>query len=538
MSAQNIQALPQGTVLQGAKGKQYRIEKILGHGAFGITYLAETTEETPELGEVTIRVAIKEFFMHEFNTRDGSGSLMATSQQGPIEKYKNDFRKEANNLARINNANIVKVHEVISQNNTYYIVMQFIDGESLDEYITSKGHLSEYEALEMTCMVAKAMAYLHNQKMLHLDLKPKNIMLDKEGKPYIIDFGLSKQYDESGEPESSTTIGMGTPGYAPTEQIDRDGKTFHPTIDIYALGATFYKMLTGKTPPAATTILNRPETLTNNLKNYGVSPAIARIVENAMEPRYSERIQTMHEFVRQLNKQLELRGAEVSEVEENTTIDMTVAAPKPEPKQQTSKPAPAPTPAPAPKPETPKPTTPPPAAPKPAKPAEATAKNKSKWPYFAIGGVAVVALIVVAIMMFGSNITSVSDAQLNSVRYNNLVAQCDNLINSGTEESLILAKNIILDSLAPLESAYKQEMPDTYNAISRLSGQRLKKAAPLAQQIAAKGREKAGEYKDALELDEHYPELKEEALKYYETAIQLDESNTDIVKEYNELKNL
>ncbi|MBQ7280436.1 MAG: serine/threonine protein kinase [Bacteroidales bacterium] len=534
MSENNIQALPQGTILKGAKGKKYTIKRVLGNGAFGITYLAETSEMTQELGEVMVYVAIKEFFMHEFNSRDESGSLIETSQQGPIEKYKNDFRKEAHNLARINHPNIVRVHEVISLNNTYYIVMQFINGESLDDYISSKGHLSEYEALDKTCVVAKALAYLHDQKMLHLDLKPKNIMLDKGGKIYIIDFGLSKQYDESGEPESSTTIGMGTPGYAPTEQIDRDGKTFQPTIDVYALGATFYKMLTGKTPPVATTILNKPETLTNNLRTNGVSPAIAHIVENAMNPKYSERIQNMNEFVSQLNKQLELRGADVSEVEENTTVDLSLTSAKNKPTQPQGKNA---TPENTPQ----KPVTPTPGASVTSDTTtnnnKTTSKKQSNIVYYIIGVIAVVAMVASFIFLRPTS-TVVSDAVLNVGRYNGLVAQCEKLIEQGQAEDLIFAKNLIIDSLSPLEAAYKQDMPETYNAVSRLSGQRMKKAAPLAIEWAAKGREKAGEYKDALELDEHYPELKTEALKYYETAIELDESNVEIANEYNELKNL
>lgn len=93
---------------------------------------------------------------------------------------------------------------------------------------------------------------MHSNKMLHLDLKPKNIMLDKDGKSYLIDFGLSKQYTETGEPESSTKVGAGTPGHAPIEQANyREGKGFPVTMDIYALGATMFKMLTGQRPPGS-----------------------------------------------------------------------------------------------------------------------------------------------------------------------------------------------------------------------------------------------------------------------------------------------
>jgi len=134
--------------------------------------------------------------------------------------------------------------------------------------------------------------------MLHLDIKPKNIMLDKNNKPYLIDFGLSKQYDENGEPETSTSIGLGTPGYAPTEQASykQDG-TFPATLDVYALGATLYKMLTGNTPPDASYVLNNGLPALPNEVSKKVSDAITK----AMQPRKAERFQSVSEFLSSLS---------------------------------------------------------------------------------------------------------------------------------------------------------------------------------------------------------------------------------------------
>ena len=157
----------------------------------------------------------------------------------------------------------------------------------------------EREAAEAPALPpkAEALAYMHSHNIIHLDLKPKNIMRDKAGNLLLIDFGLSKQYDEKGEPESSTSIGLGTPGYAPIEQANfkQDG-TIPVTLDIYALGATLFKMLTGQTPPEASTILNDgfPTLL---LQQAGVSAATIAVVEKAMSPMRKQRFQSMNEML-------------------------------------------------------------------------------------------------------------------------------------------------------------------------------------------------------------------------------------------------
>ena len=205
--------------------------------------------------------------------------------------------REAENLAKLHHKNIVQVVDVFDENNTTYYVMKHIDGNTLDQYILSKGRLKEHEALTSISTVGEALAYMHSHNIIHLDLKPKNIMRDKAGNLLLIDFGLSKQYDEKGEPESSTSIGLGTPGYAPIEQANfkQDG-TIPVTLDIYALGATLFKMLTGQTPPEASTILNDgfPTLL---LQQAGVSAATIAVVEKAMSPMRKQRFQSMNEML-------------------------------------------------------------------------------------------------------------------------------------------------------------------------------------------------------------------------------------------------
>ena len=286
--------LKNGTLLQGGK---YKIEKKLGQGSFGITYLAiiqiigvfgATQTET--------KVAVKEFFMKDINGRNGK-IVTTGNKDGIFQNYKNRFIKEAKTLNSLKHPNIVRVIDLFEENNTVYYVMDYLDGGSLDMFISNKGTLSPYYTSSLFFQVSDALIYMHQHKMLHLDLKPSNIMLDSNGKAVIIDFGLTKHFSDTGEPESSTTVGTGTPGYAPIEQSNykpelSDG--FPATIDVYALGATLFKMLSGKRPPNASDILNEgfPK---KELLNVPID--LVDIIELAMMPKKKQRIQNIEEFV-------------------------------------------------------------------------------------------------------------------------------------------------------------------------------------------------------------------------------------------------
>ena len=141
--------------------------------------------------------------------------------------------------------------------------------------------------------------------MLHLDVKPANVMMADEKTAILIDFGLSKQYDQNGQPESSTTVGSGTPGYAPIEQANhREGKDFPVQMDVYALGATMLKMLTGQRPPEASDILNFgfPK---KELKQKHVPQPIIGVVEKAMKPQRNLRFQTMEQMMTALDEAMD-----------------------------------------------------------------------------------------------------------------------------------------------------------------------------------------------------------------------------------------
>ena len=234
--AKYINTLSQGATLQG-KSYSYCLEKVLGQGGFGITYLASVKMQGA-LGSIDakVKVAVKEFFMKEINGREGT-TVTSGSKGGLFADYRKKFIREATNLSKLQHPNIIKVLECFEANNTVYYTMEYLDGGSLDELINKKQGLPEAEAIKYIRQIAEALSYMHEHKVLHLDLKPGNIMLNN-GNAVLIDFGLSKQYDASGNPESSTTVGAGTPGYAPIEQSSyRDGNGFPVTMDIFTLSA-------------------------------------------------------------------------------------------------------------------------------------------------------------------------------------------------------------------------------------------------------------------------------------------------------------
>lgn len=285
-----------GTVIHGTHN-DYRIERVLGQGSFGITYVANVRLKG-RLGaiESTAMVAIKEFFLRDVSSRNGL-RVFSVSDSALCSDYRRDFLREAQNLSRLDNDHIVKVLETIEENDTVYYVMEYLSGGNLDQHILSHGKLSCREALDIAIQIGEALKCMHAQHMLHLDLKPLNVMRGEDGHIVLIDFGLSKCFGADGQPESSTRIGQGTTGYAPIEQHSfKKADGFMPTLDIYALGATLFKMLTGSVPPEASVVLNEGLPV-DELSSAGVPPAVIALVERAMQPLRRMRHQTVGEFV-------------------------------------------------------------------------------------------------------------------------------------------------------------------------------------------------------------------------------------------------
>lgn len=305
-----MDTLPIGTLLRG-KSYSYQIQKKLGQGSFGITYLA-SVQMAGALGSIdaNVKVAIKEFFMRDINGRSDA-TVTSGSKGGIYDDYKRKFTREALNLSKLQHPNIIKVIESFEANNTVYYVMEYISGGSLDDYIANSNGLEEAEAIKIVKQIGSALSFMHSQGMLHLDLKPSNIMLKDTGDVVLIDFGLSKQYDEKGEPESSTKVGAGTPGYAPIEQANyREGKGFPITMDIYALGGTMFKMLTGIRPPEASDILNDGFPL-YELQEHHVSERISASIAKAMAPTKKDRYNSVRSFIESFEEEVTIVDVDV-----------------------------------------------------------------------------------------------------------------------------------------------------------------------------------------------------------------------------------
>lgn len=290
-----MQQLKANTTLQGGK---YRIERALGQGGFGNTYVGYNTEF-----EETI--AIKEFFMKGVTERDDTTCAVSVSNAdniGQFEEQREKFKKEARRLRKLKNAHIVKVHDLFEENGTAYYVMDYIDGESLAEKMEKNGMpFPETEVRNILSQILEALKEVHQNEIWHLDLKPGNIMIDKSDNAYLIDFGASKQIRANGNMTTSTALCY-TPGYAPNEQIGQMYDRFGPWTDIYALGATIYNLLTNKKPPMVIDIEEDEEDAFDF--PISISENMRKMVVWMMQPKRKARPQSVEEVLNLIDNPL------------------------------------------------------------------------------------------------------------------------------------------------------------------------------------------------------------------------------------------
>ena len=283
-----MQHLQPKTTLQGGK---YRIERVLGQGGFGITYLATQLS-------LQRQVAVKEFFMKDFCSRDEMTQTMLTPSIGSsrlVEQYRKKFIKEARNLARLNHPHIISVIDVFEENDTVYYVMPYLSGGSLQDNVKTYGVLSEQEAMKFVKQIASALKYMHDEHHIcHYDVKPANILLDDKGNAVLIDFGISKNYDSAGQETTTTPVGM-SEGYAPIEQYQQNVEEFSPISDVYALGATLYYLLHGRRPVSA---VHRASG-TALLMSKQLSQGIKDIINASMKISKRERAKSMEVFLKE-----------------------------------------------------------------------------------------------------------------------------------------------------------------------------------------------------------------------------------------------
>ena len=300
-------ALPVGsTVLTGKSGRKYKILEVLGAGGFGITYKAVAEVKLENGMTASMFFAIKEHFMKGcYRDTDRTRVLCPPTLKGDVEQSREDFRTEAERLMKLNgqSPHIVKVNEWFDANGTRYYAMEYLDGQTLEQYVGGRP-LPEAKALSLLLPVARAVELVHRERLLHLDIKPDNIVLKTDlvsGAvfPVLIDFGLAKHFDGKGRPTSHLVAKGATEGYAPMEQYGEIDH-FAPEIDVYALGATLFYLLTGKNPPKAfemETVASLPCKLPPD-----VSPHVRRAIAGAMQPIKSSRTQTVAEFVAALEQ--------------------------------------------------------------------------------------------------------------------------------------------------------------------------------------------------------------------------------------------
>lgn len=294
---------------------------MLGKGGFGITYLAHDKN-------LDKAVAIKEFLPSEFATRDPDYTVHPDSAQNE-ELFRwglTRFIEEARVLSRFEHPNIVRVFTVFEENNTGYMVMAYEHGRSLKAILNEEKTLSEQRLMKLLLPILDGLQLVHGKQFIHRDIKPDNIYVREDGTPVLLDFGSARQAIEG---ESRTMTTMVSPGYAPFEQYHSKGEEQGPWTDIYSLGATAFRAISGINPIDAVTRSRAllegkpdPQPLLKPEHHPGYSPALLAAVNHALCFRMADRPQNLEQWIHELQGE---DGATVM-VDHTLLSPMTAAA--------------------------------------------------------------------------------------------------------------------------------------------------------------------------------------------------------------------
>ena len=287
---ENLYCLRKGTRLIG----RYTIEGVLGQGGFGITYLG-----MDELHKK--KVAIKEFFPQGIVTRnieyEDTVTVTLVGEKENYDKGKERFLKEAQTMAMFSkDKGIVKALDFFEINNTAYIVMEYLEGVTLKQYLRENERIDAEDLVELLVPLIEALDEIHSQGLIHRDISPDNIMVLPDGRIKLMDFGAARDYIEFGEKSLSIVL---KPGYAPPEQYQTHGVQ-GPWTDIYALCATMYKCITGENPPDAIDRLVDDHLKKISAFGFTVSPQIEEAIIKGMSVAAKDRYQNVGDFCEDL----------------------------------------------------------------------------------------------------------------------------------------------------------------------------------------------------------------------------------------------
>ena len=307
-------ALPEKHALAG-----FEITRVLGHGAFGITYLAHDRN-------LNRRVAIKEYLPRHLADRDETLTVRPFDASAADEYCEglSRFIAEARMLGQFEHANIAQIHSVFEENGTAYMVMRYEEGRTLSSILRERGTLSEAETLEILFPLLAGLEAIHQAGILHRDIKPGNIFLRSDGSPILLDFGSARKAAADGPQELTALV---TSGYAPIEQYSRESALQGPWTDLYGLGATLYRAVTGYKPPDA---LQRGAALANGAEDTmrkgsehtggRYRRAFLEAIDFALEYKIARRPQSVDEWRRRFSN-LAVGGSACSDAIMTTTLD-------------------------------------------------------------------------------------------------------------------------------------------------------------------------------------------------------------------------
>jgi serine/threonine protein kinase len=278
--------LPAGTLL---KQGRYQIEKTLGEDGFGITYKATDLTRS-------VNVAIKELWP-EKAIRQGSSISWSDAITLQVKQQElSNLQREAHYLSKCVHPNIAKVYDWFGENNTAYIVMEFISGKSLYQILQDDKPLLEERVKRYMIQIAEGLKVVHSNNLLHRCIKPDDIIIDDRDRAVLIDFGATREFIPGRTSEMERIL---TPGYAPLEQYAKKSK-HSPATDIYALCASMYELLTGQLPPPATDRISSETLVPPRKLRPDLSPFIEQIILTGMRMKVSERFQTADELIKVL----------------------------------------------------------------------------------------------------------------------------------------------------------------------------------------------------------------------------------------------